>query len=108
MGHERCLVPRMRLDLYGEPSVTGTMSQPPAMIDAYTADRLLSLLMSAMTVLVENSDIWLTEPLPGERSKAEARFIQAEALGEDIAALARAGRVVLRNRAAVEGRADSL
>jgi hypothetical protein len=71
-------------------------TNPP--IDAETADQLLPLLVSAIVALVEESDVWLVEPLPSER--AQAKFIRAETLGEDIAALARAGRVVLRNRAA--------
>jgi hypothetical protein len=74
-------------------------TDPP--IDAETADQLLPLLASAIVALVEESDIWLTAPLP--IGDVGARFSRAEALGEDIAALARAGRVVLRNRAGVEG-----
>ena len=67
------------------------------MIDAGTAAHLLPLLTSAIVALVENSDAWLTEAAGWDET--EARFRRIEALGEDIAALARAGSVVLRNRA---------
>ena len=70
------------------------------MIDDGTADRLLPLLISAITALVENGDVWLTTPTPAARAAADAHLARVEALGHDIAALAQAGRVVLRNRTA--------
>lgn len=84
------------MDLSAEPSVTEVMTPPLDLFDPTTADRLLPLLISAVTALVENSDVWLTEPF--EPAYVDARFTRIEALGEDIAALARAGRAVMRNR----------
>lgn len=66
-------------------------------IDAFTVERLLPLLSTAMIALVEEGDTWLTEPIIGWL-QTEARMRRAQILGEDIAALARAALVVLRNR----------
>jgi hypothetical protein len=86
----------LHMDLSAEPSVTAVMTPPPNMLDATTADQLLPLLISAVTALVENSDVWLPEPV--EPAEVEARFTRVEVLGEDIAALARTGRAVSQNR----------